>query len=107
MTMRLSELLKRSVVDKLIFHSVELSLYQVSAVVDGAEAYITDDRGKYLRSRSLSELRKLFRDCRAWRTVLRHTSAYDEMIGGPETYGNNMLEVRLGDNNFDEDPFGS
>lgn len=106
MTMRLSELLKRSVVDKLIFHSVELSLYQVSAVVDGAEAYITDDRGQYLCSRSLSELRKLFRDCRAWRTVLRHTSAYDEMIGGPETYGNNMLEVRLGDNNFDEDPFG-
>ena len=106
MTMRLSELLKRSVVDKLIFHSLELSLYQVSAVVDGAEAYITDDRGQYLRSRSLSELRKLFRDCRAWRTVLRHTSAYDEMIGGPETYGNNMLEVRLGNNNFDEDPFG-
>ena len=106
MTMRLSELLKRSVVDKLIFHSVELSLYQVSAVVDGVEAYITDDRGQYLRSRSLSELRKLCRDCRAWRTVLRHTSAYDEMIGGPETYGNNMLEVRLGDNNFDEDPFG-
>ena len=106
MTMRLSELLKRSVVDKLIFHSVELSLYQVSAVVDGAEAYITDDRGQYLHSRSLSELRKLFRDCRAWRTVLRHTSAYDEMIGGPETYGNNMLEVRLGDNNFDEDPLG-
>ena len=106
MAMRLSELLKRSVVDKLIFHSVELSLYQVSAVVDGAEAYITDDRGQYLRSLSLSELRKLCRDCRAWRTVLRHTSAYDEMIGGPETYGNNMLEVRLGDNDSDEDPFG-
>jgi len=107
LTITLLELSKRSVLDKLIFHSVDLSLYQVSAIVDGNEVYVTDDKGKYLRTRSLSELRKLFRDCRAWRTVLRHTSAYDEMIGGPESYGNNMLEVRLGNNNFDADPFGT
>ena len=30
--------------------------------------------------------------------VLRHTSAYDEMIGGPEKTSDNLLEVPLADN---------
>jgi len=32
------------------------------------------------------------------KSVLRHTSAYDEMIGGPEKISSNLLEVPLADN---------
>jgi hypothetical protein len=35
---------------------------------------------------------------KADQTVLRHTSPYDEMIGGPEKSSTNALEVPLVDN---------
>ena len=98
MTISLSKLEKYFVVDKLIFHSVDLSLYQVSAIIDGEEQYITDNKAVLLRSTNLIELQKLLRKVTADKTVLRHTSAYDEMIGGPEKGATNALEVPLADN---------
>jgi hypothetical protein len=85
-------------VEKLIYHSIDLSLYQVSAVVEGEEHYITDEKGKFLRSVNLIELQKLLKNLPAIKSVLRHTSAYDEMIGGPEKISSNLLEVPLADN---------
>jgi hypothetical protein len=93
-----SKLRKYFVVDKLIYHSIDLSLYQVSAIIDGVEHYISDERGKLLRSTNLIELQKLLRQVAAEKTVLRHTSAYDEMIGGPQKGESNALEVPLADN---------
>lgn len=84
--------------EKLIYHSIDLSLYQVSAVVEGEEHYITDEKGKFLRSVNLIELQKLLKNLPTIKSVLRHTSAYDEMIGGPEKISSNLLEVPLADN---------
>lgn len=84
--------------EKLIYHSIDLSLYQVSVVVEGEEHYITDEKGKFLRSVNLIELQKLLKNLPAIKSVLRHTSAYDEMIGGPEKISSNLLEVPLADN---------
>ena len=98
MTIAISKLEKYFVVEKLVFHSVDLSLYQASAFIDGQEHFITDNKGALLRSRSLVELQKQLREVSANESVLRHTSAYDEMIGGAEKPATNALEVPLTDN---------
>lgn len=98
MSITLSKLQKYFAVEKLIYHSIDLSLYQVSVVVEGEEHYITDEKGKFLRSVNLIELQKLLKNLPAIKSVLRHTSAYDEMIGGPEKISSNLLEVPLADN---------
>lgn len=98
MSITLSKLQKYFSVEKLIYHSIDLSLYQVSAVVEGEEHYITDEKGKFLRSVNLIELQKLLKNLPTIKSVLRHTSAYDEMIGGPEKISSNLLEVPLADN---------
>jgi len=53
-----------------------------------------------LRSGNLVQLQKLLKGVPAEVTVLRHTSAYDEMIGGPEKTSSNALEVPLADNHL-------
>lgn len=98
MTIALSKLEKYFVVEKLIYHSVDLSLYQASAIIDGQEHYITDDKAVLIRSINLVELQKRLREVSAEQSVLRHTSAYDEMIGGAEKPDTNALEVPLADN---------
>lgn len=98
MQMPLSKLKKYFAVDKLIYHSVDLSLYMVSAIVEGNEYYIADNQGNFLKSHNLVELQKLLKEVPAKLAVLRHTSPYDEMIGGPEKGSSNVLEVPLGDN---------
>ena len=98
MTISLSKLNKYFRVDKLIYHSVDLALYQVSAVIDGEEHFITDDKNVLLRSSNIINLQKLLRNVAAESAVLRHTSAYDEMIGSPPKKSSNALEVPLADN---------
>lgn len=98
MAIALSKLNKYFSVDKLIFHSVDLSLYQVSAIIDGQEHYVTNGKNQFLRAANVIELQKLLKDVTAKESVLRHTSAYDEMVGGPEKTFSNLLEVPLADN---------
>ena len=98
MAIELSKLSKYFSIDKLVYHSVDLSLYQVSAIIDGEEHYITDRKKKFLRASNIIDLQKLLKDLKAKETVLRHTSAYDEMIGGPDKTSSNLLEVPLADN---------
>jgi len=98
LSITLSKLQKYFSVEKLIYHSIDLSLYQVSAVVECEEHYITDEKGKFLRSVNLIELQKLLKNLPTIKSILRHTSAYDEMIGGPEKISSNLLEVPLADN---------
>ncbi len=100
MTIALSKLQKYFSIEKLIYHSVDLSLYQASAIIEGKEHYITDDNKSFLRSGNLVQLQKLLKGVSAEVTVLRHTSAYDEMIGGPEKTSSNALEVPLADNHL-------
>ena len=98
MAIELSKLNKYFSIDKLIYHSVDLSLYQVSAIIDGEEHYITDRKKKFLRASNIIDLQKLLKNLKAKETVLRHTSAYDEMVGGPDKTSSNLLEVPLADN---------
>ena len=95
--MKLSKLEKYFSVEKLIFNSLDVALYNVSAIVEGEEYIITDERGVHLTSRNLLSLQKELRHVKSQKQVLRHVSAYDEMIGGP-VKSSNVLEVSLGDN---------
>jgi|TARA_B100000767_G_C19741915_1_gene526610 hypothetical protein len=95
--MKLSTLEKYFSVDKLVFNSLDVALYNVSAIVEGEEHMVTDERGDHLTSRNLLNLQKLLRHVKSEKQVLRHASAYDEMIGGP-IKTSNVLEVSLGDN---------
>ena len=98
MSISIAKLKKYFVIDKLIYQSIDLSLYMVSAIIDGEEHYITDSKGAFLKSHNLIELQKLLHAVSATETVLRHSSPYDEMIGGPAKTDPNTLEVPLGDN---------
>tara|TARA_A100001015_G_C14389553_1_gene481168 strand:+ start:81 stop:398 length:318 start_codon:yes stop_codon:yes gene_type:complete len=102
MLMSLSKLEKYFVVDKLIYHSLEQSLYQISAIIDGQEYFITDQNGTLLRSFKLHEMQKKMVKVESKASVLRHVSAYDEMIGGPEKIACNALEVTL---SLNDSPF--
>lgn len=99
MTIEIDKLPQYFYIDKLIYHSVELSLYMVSVIIDEQEHYITDKKGNYIKASNLTSLQKEFATIEAKETVLRHSSPYDEMIGGPEK-DNNLLEVPLKDNNL-------
>ena len=98
MAMTLSKLEKYFYIDKLVIHSLDLALYQVSVVVDGEEHFVTDDKGYLLRAFSIVELQKQCRRLKAKQQVLRQQSAYDEMVGQPVRGSSNLLEVPLKDN---------
>jgi len=95
--MKINKLEKYFEVEKVIYHSLDLALYNVSAIVEGEEFMITDKKGERLKSRNLLSLQKQLQNVKAKKQVLRHVSAYDEMIGGPVKTSNEM-EVPLGDN---------
>ena len=97
MTITLDKLQKYFYINKLIYHSVDLSLYMVSVIIDNREYYIVDRHGNYLKATNLVELQQQLSSIKSQETVLRHSSPYDEMIGGPEKTDNN-LEVPLADN---------
>ncbi|HDM8223812.1 TPA: hypothetical protein P0E24_003087 [Vibrio campbellii] len=98
MSMPLSKLEKFFYIDKLVIHSLDLALYQVSVLVDGEEHFVTDDKDKFLRAHSILELQKQCRHLKAKKQVLRQQSAYDEMVGHRSRNGTNELEVLLKDN---------
>ena len=95
--MKVSKLEKYFEVEKVIYHSLDIALYNVSAIVEGEEYMITDKSGERLKSHNLLSLQKQMKNVKAKKQVLRQISAYDEMIGGP-VKTTNQLEVPLGDN---------
>lgn len=95
MTMPLSKLEKFFYIDKLVVHSIDLSLYQASVVIDDEEHYITNEKGDYIRAISVLEIQKICRKLKVKSWVLRQQSAYDEMIGMPNSKQDNTLEVPL------------
>ncbi|MEE4244036.1 MAG: DUF6482 family protein [Kangiellaceae bacterium] len=96
--LHLAQLTHMQPIDKLIIHSIDISLYQALIEKDGVEFLIADNKGKPLRSFNIIELQKQFRGLRIKASVLRHESPYDEMIGHNFEPANNRLEVPLGDN---------
>ncbi len=98
MSISMAEVRKLAHIPKVIVHSLDLMLYQVSIELDGTEHMVTDSKGKMLRAHSTLEMQTLFEDLPVAKLVLRHQSAYDEMINQPLRQGSNMLEVPLGRN---------
>ena len=83
-------------IDCVIIHAIDISLYQVSVMIDGQEHYVADKKGKLLRAFNKLELQALFETIPHRKMLLRHHSAYDEMVGQPPRQGSNQLEVDLG-----------
>lgn len=99
MKLSLAELEMATRIDCLIVHSLECSLYQASVRLGTEEYWVTDSDGRILRHRNKADLLARFSKCLAraliGQAVLRHSSAYDEMIGQPFREQTNTLEVPL------------
>ena len=99
--MKLSQLEQYPEIEKLIFNSLDPALYTVSALItgedDAEEHMITDESEIGLKGNSVLSLQKQLRKVKAAKHVIRHTSAYDEMIGGP-LKASNKMEVPVGNN---------
>ena len=96
MLMTIENVNKLDFIEKIIIHSIDLSLFQVSIVHDDKEYFVTDSSGALLRSTDKLRLQVKFRKCNFGEMSLRHQSAYDEMIGLSEKPSSNLLEVPLG-----------
>ena len=86
-------------IDKLVIKSLELALYQAAVVIGGEEHLVWETPNRVLRTRNLVEMREKFQKLKIQHTVLRHESAYDEMIGQPKG-DDNRMEVPLGGNPY-------
>ncbi len=80
---------------RVIVHSLDNALYQVTVVIDGSECLLVDGNGRPLRFHSLQRVRELLQRLPVASLVLRQQSAYDEMIGQAPREGENTLEVPL------------
>jgi hypothetical protein len=96
MTIALTDLKKRTFVEKVIIHSHDLSLYLLSVVIDGTEHYVIDDQGRMVRSFNKLDLQGHFSSMTVGRMVLRQQSAYDEMVGASFEPTDNTMEVLIG-----------
>lgn len=96
MLVNLEELKELDWIDKVVIHSIDQSLYQASVVCGSKEYFVKGRDNKLLRSFKLAQLQEQFRGLMFGQMVLRHTSAYDEMIGhGAKERDQNALEVPL------------
>ncbi len=95
MAIKLAALKKRGPIEKVAIRSMDLSLYQAEAVVDGVRQLIAGKDGKPLRSFNLLDMKRALSELEIRELVLVHESAYDEMIGQPGREGGNTLEVPL------------
>ncbi|REL28717.1 hypothetical protein DXX93_20525 [Thalassotalea euphylliae] len=87
-------------IDKLIINSLEQALYQALVVIDDTEHMVWLSADKTLTTRNLTKMREHFEKLEIKEIVLRHESAYDEMVGQPTKQGNNRLEVPLRQNPY-------
>ena len=96
MRITLTELQHSPPVDKAIINSTERCLYYLSVEIGGEEYLVMDKQNRTLNARNKLDLQKVAEAVSARRIVLRHESAYDEMVGQPSGGQGNRLEVPLG-----------
>lgn len=95
MKMTLSEFARLPQPVAVTIHSLTPSLYQVILVVHGKSRLLAFDDGRPYRAPNLQKVREML-SCMPVRTItMRHESAYDEMIGQPDSAHSNALEVGL------------
>ena len=100
MKITLDECLSLKSIEKVVINSYEQSLYLISVIVNGEERFVTDDRGNFLKSFNKLELQKLFSNSPVTKMVVRHKSAYNEMIGLHNQEEDNTLEVLIGGDEY-------
>ena len=100
MKITLDECLSLKSIEKVVINSYEQSLYLVSVIVNDEEQFVTDERGNFLKSFNKLELQKLFSNSSVRKMVVRHKSAYNEMIGLPNQEEDNTLEVLIGGDEY-------
>lgn len=83
-------------VDKAIINSTERCLYYLSVEIGGEEYLVVNKQKRALSARNKLDLQQIAESISARRIVLRHESAYDEMVGQPSGGQGNRLEVSLG-----------
>ncbi len=94
--MTIKQIKALSIIDRVVIHSLDQSLYQVSIEVDGEQHYLVDEKNKPVKSSNKLDLQAIFERLNVREMILRHESAYDEMVGQPIREQKNTLEVRLG-----------
>ena len=77
----------------LVICSLEQALYQVMVRIDGQELLLIENDGRTFRRHSLNAVREALQVLPVATVTLRHSSAYDEMIGQPSRDCDNALEV--------------
>ena len=96
MGIQFSELKKHQPLQKVVVHSLEMALYQVSVVINNVEYYVQESNGEFVKALSPLHIQKRFEDIAYAQMMLRHTSAYDEMCGQPEKISSICSKCPLG-----------
>ena len=93
MKLEISQLKKLEPIHKVIIQSLDLALYRLQVEHNGESFWVVEN-DSYLKRHSLMEMRELMSPLSIQSLVLRHESAYDEMIGQP-VRDSNQLEIPL------------
>ena len=96
----LHECLALKTIEKVIINSYEQSLYLVSIIINDEERFVTDKKGNFIKSFNKLELQKLFSNIPVEKVVVRHKSAYSEMIGLKGQEEDNTMEVLIGGDEY-------
>jgi hypothetical protein len=95
-----SELKQYQPLQKVIVHSLEMALFQVSVVINDSEYVVYEENDELMKALSPLHIQQRFAELAYAQMVLRHSSAYDEMCGQAEKTSSNMLEVPFGQKNL-------
>lgn len=91
----ITDLINYQPLEKVVIESLDLALYRLLVVIKGEEYLVTEANGTLFKRHSLMEVRELLEPFHIEAIVMRHQSAYDEMIGQPPKTASNMLEVPI------------
>ncbi|MCV6611337.1 MAG: DUF6482 family protein [Amphritea sp.] len=95
-TLDLYELNEIARVDKLIVHSLERMIYQVSIELNNETHWLVDSSGQPARFQHTEQIRKLFQDIELVSAVMHLPTTFDEMIGRPALEHAVACEIPLG-----------
>lgn len=98
MKITLSNLLRQGHADKVIVYAMEHALYTVAIEHAQARFYLMENDAQTFQRRSLNAVKQALDSLAIGELVLKHESAYDEMIGQAVRDGSNALEISLGKN---------
>ena len=72
-----------TVIDYLEVQSYEMNVYLVFLTVKDRSGMVYDKKGKPMRFFSTGHIREAFAHCSVAKSVMKHDTPYDEMIGNP------------------------